>query len=94
MGELTFGYEVNGSMSHEPNDVLYIAFAGDDAVPGKYGADWAAKSKEDFAASIHHQCMRLVTRIQPQPYGGGGGGGGGDGGSSGGACSWKGHCAG
>jgi hypothetical protein len=95
-GELTFGDAVNGTVSHEPNDVLYIAFRGQDAVPGKNGASWAAGSKEAFAASIHDQCMALVARIQPQTNNNGDGGGGSGPGSGGddGECSWKGHCEG
>lgn len=88
-GELTFGNAVNGTVSHEPSDVLYMAFTGQDAVPGRYGANWAANTKEDFAASIYNQCIRLVSRIQPQSADGGGSGGGGSG-----SCSWQGHCAG
>ncbi|KAI1844193.1 hypothetical protein JX266_009677 [Neoarthrinium moseri] len=62
-GELAFGNEVNGTVSHEANDVLYVAFTGADAVPGKNGADWAADTKEDFAASIATQCATLGTAL-------------------------------
>ncbi|KAF7533015.1 hypothetical protein G7054_g7435 [Neopestalotiopsis clavispora] len=82
-GELTFGNAVNGTVSHEPNDVLYIAFTGSTAVPGRGGAAWAATTKENFAASIYQQCLNVAARIQPSA----GGGGTGD-------CSWTGHCAG
>jgi hypothetical protein len=81
-GELTFGSAVNGTVSHEPNDVLYIAFTGSTAVPGRGGAAWAATTKENFAASIYQQCLSVAARIQPGAWGGTG------------DCSWAGHCAG
>lgn len=65
-GELTFGVgAVNGTKSHDPNDVLYIAMTGAAAVPGKTGASWNATTKEQFAASINAQCLKVAARVQP-----------------------------
>ncbi|KAI0162599.1 chitosanase precursor [Pestalotiopsis sp. NC0098] len=65
-GELTFGVgAVNGTTSHDPNDVLYIAMTGAAAVPGKTGASWNATTKEQFAASINAQCLKVAARVQP-----------------------------
>ncbi|KAF3021604.1 hypothetical protein E8E14_013849 [Neopestalotiopsis sp. 37M] len=58
-----FGRGVNGNSGHDDDDVLYIAFAGPDAVPGAAGADWAAQSYNDFAESIEALGDRLVQRI-------------------------------
>lgn len=63
MGELLFGDEINGTVSHEPNDVMYIAFTGDDAAPGANGALWAADTKEEFVESINGLCDELIQRI-------------------------------
>ena len=63
MGELLFGDDVNGTTSHEPNDVLYIAFTGSEAVPGATGAAWAAATKEEFVDSINGLCDKLIKRI-------------------------------
>ncbi|KAH8677870.1 chitosanase [Xylariales sp. PMI_506] len=86
MGELAFGNSVNGTVSHNRNDVLYIAFTGPGAVPGKGGADWAATTKEDFAASIAEQCRALEARIGATGAGGPPG--------TGQTCLWPNHCAG
>lgn len=65
--------------SHTTPDVLYIAFTGEDAVPGKDGADWTTGNYDDFHASLVDLGDRLVARL---------------GGDSEEACSWEGHCAG
>jgi hypothetical protein len=97
-GELTFGYgAVNGTTSHETNDVLYVAFQGDDAVPGPHGAAWDAKTKEEFEESIEEQCLRVAAKIGGKGSGGSGDDGDDDGAGGGGAgpkCSWDKHCAG
>ena len=63
MGELLFGDAISGDTSHEPNDVMYIAFTGSDAVPGANGAAWAAATKEEFVDSINGLCDKLIKRI-------------------------------
>ena len=63
MGELLFGNNVNGTTSHEPNDVMYIAFTGSEAVPGAKGAAWAADTKGEFVSSINGLCDELIKRI-------------------------------
>ncbi|KAL7934681.1 glycoside hydrolase family 75 protein [Trichoderma chlorosporum] len=100
LGRACYGNAVNGNSAHDPNDVLYIAFTGGDAVPGANGADWDASSFTDFESSLGSLGDQLVARI----------------GSSGGSsppasstkaaasstkpsgsqptCSWSGHCAG
>lgn len=65
--------------SHTDPDVLYIAFAGDNAVPGRDGADWTAGNFHDFHASLVGLGDKLVARL---------------GGDDGHSCSWPGHCAG
>ncbi|TPX11611.1 uncharacterized protein E0L32_007590 [Thyridium curvatum] len=78
-----FGNGMTGNNGHDENDVLYIAFPGDDAVPGAGGANWGASSYAAFENSIQDRGNKLIQRI-----GGGGGGGGGN------DCSWPGHCEG
>ncbi|OTA00985.1 GH75 protein [Trichoderma parareesei] len=87
LGRACYGNAVNGNAAHDANDVLYIAFTGQDAVPGANGANWAASSFSAFESSLGALGDKLVARI----------------GSSGGSnpppppptsCSWEGHCAG
>ena len=47
---------------HDQTDVLYIAFTGDDAVPGSK-ADWAATSFNDFEDSIADLGNSLVQNL-------------------------------
>lgn len=54
---------MTGDNGHDPDDVLYIAFTGGDAVPGKNGADWAAKNYDDFESSIQGLGDELIQRI-------------------------------
>ncbi|KAJ0164901.1 Endo-chitosanase [Colletotrichum tanaceti] len=58
-----YGNGVNGNSGHDDNDVLYIAFTGDDAVPGADGAAWDATSPDAFADSIAALGNRLVARV-------------------------------
>ncbi|KAI1842026.1 hypothetical protein JX265_001334 [Neoarthrinium moseri] len=58
-----FGHSMNGNNGHEPNDVLYIAFPGPDAVPGANGAKWNARSWSEFHASIENLGNKLIQRI-------------------------------
>ncbi|PHH90861.1 hypothetical protein CDD83_2417 [Cordyceps sp. RAO-2017] len=57
-----FGKAVSGNSGHDENDVLYIAFTGEDAVPGKK-ANWAAKTFDEFEESIEPLGDRLIQRI-------------------------------
>ncbi|CEJ80615.1 hypothetical protein VHEMI00788 [[Torrubiella] hemipterigena] len=79
-----FGKSITGGNGYDGNDVLYIAFAGDDAVPGK-SAKWDAKNYSDFESSISALGDKLVARL---------GGNGSTPPPSGGSCSWAGHCEG
>lgn len=79
---------IDDNHGHTETDVLYIAFTGGAAVPGKDGAAWTASSFQEFEDSITDFGNNLIKRI-------GGGGdvpppdnGGGD------DCSWPGHCEG
>lgn len=71
--------------SHNKPDVLYIAFAGQDAVPGADAAAWAAGNFDDFHDSLMSLGDELVERIDPAKAG---------------QlnfefnCSWSGHCLG
>ncbi|KAI9652771.1 MAG: hypothetical protein M1831_006573 [Alyxoria varia] len=87
LGTLCYGTSVNGNSGHDQTDVLYIAFNGTDAVPGKSGANWKASSAAQFESSITALGDKLVARIGSTAGGGSGGGGGG-------SCSWPGHCTG
>lgn len=62
MATLCFGKSVNGNAGHDETDILYIAFAGDDAVPGK-NAKWNAASVDEFSSSIKSLGDTLVKRI-------------------------------
>ena len=105
-GTLCYGDSVNGNSGHDATDVLYVAFTGAEAVPGKSGAKWNAQSAAEFEASIAALGDSLVARLS---------GGNGTGTapvssgptsagttlatsakptSTGGTCSWAGHCAG
>jgi hypothetical protein len=54
---------INGDSGHDDTDVLYMPFAGPDAVPGPDGADWAATDPRVFEASLEAIGNRLVRRI-------------------------------
>jgi hypothetical protein len=58
-----YGISVNGSSGHDENDVLYIAFPGADAVPGKNGAEWDAQHYSAFESSIQALGNKLVARV-------------------------------
>lgn len=60
---LCYGDSVNGNSGHDQTDVLYIAFTGDEAVPGKSGAKWDASSTDEFEESISALGDKLVARI-------------------------------
>ncbi|WPG98148.1 chitosanase [Acrodontium crateriforme] len=82
MATLCYGKSVNGNSGHDDNDVMYIAFKGQDAVPGTK-ANWDAQSATDFENSLASTGDALIKRI------------GSNGGSSTPpTCSWAGHCTG
>lgn len=53
---------MNGNNGHDEADVLYIAFPGDDAVPGS-SANWGAKDFTQFEDSITGLGKTLVARL-------------------------------
>ena len=58
-----YGRGITGNNGHDEDDVLYIAFAGADAVPGAGGANWGAKNFGEFQRSIEGLGNRLISRI-------------------------------
>lgn len=58
-----FGRRMNGNNGHGETDMLYIAFAGLDAVPGADGAKWDAKNWKEFETSLEELGDQLVQRI-------------------------------
>ncbi len=48
LARLCFGDSMTNDNGHGPADVLYIAFTGQNAVPGGDGAAWKAKSSKEF----------------------------------------------
>ncbi|KAL8725037.1 MAG: hypothetical protein Q9166_007612 [cf. Caloplaca sp. 2 TL-2023] len=57
-----FGTSMNGNNGHDEPDVLYIAFPGDDAVPGS-SANWGASNFQQFEDSITTLGNRLIARL-------------------------------
>ena len=55
---------LNGNKGHGDKDVLYIGFIGEDAVPGKDGAAWAAGDRGEFSRSIKALGDELVAKLQ------------------------------
>lgn len=49
--------------SHDAPDVLYIAFTGKDAVPGRNGANWTAGNFDAFHESLEGLGNKLVSRL-------------------------------
>lgn len=58
-----FGTSMDGNNGHETADVLYVAFTGSQAVPGRTGAKWNAQSYSEFEASISDLGDQLVQGI-------------------------------
>ena len=56
-----FGDSMNGNNGHDEPDVLYLAFSGRNAVPRN--ANWAARSYDEFEASIMALGDALVARV-------------------------------
>lgn len=59
-----YGKKIAGNNGHDENDVLYLAFTGKDAVPGKNGAKWDAKNYDEFESSIQALGDKLIQRIK------------------------------
>lgn len=57
-----FGNVIDGNNGHDQNDVLYIAFSGSHAVPGKT-ANWNANTYEEFEQSITDLGNALVASL-------------------------------
>ncbi|KAK7221318.1 hypothetical protein V2G26_009321 [Clonostachys chloroleuca] len=55
--------KVDGNTGHDEDDVLYIAFLGEDAVPGATGADWNATSYDEFQSSVRELGDKLIERV-------------------------------
>ncbi|KAI0197981.1 chitosanase [Astrocystis sublimbata] len=58
-----FGDGITGNNGHDQTDVLYIAFQGQDAVPGADGAKWDASNFDEFEASIASLGDALVAQL-------------------------------
>ncbi|CAG9977411.1 unnamed protein product [Clonostachys byssicola] len=64
LAQLCFPNEgLNGNNGHDPNDVLYLGFIGDNTVPGAQGAIWDASSREQFQESIRALGEGLVAGL-------------------------------
>ena len=57
-----FGHGVNGNSGHDPLDVLYIAFTGEETVPGS-SAKWKANNFQELEDSISTLGDILVKQI-------------------------------
>ncbi|KAF2502450.1 glycoside hydrolase family 75 protein [Lophium mytilinum] len=63
MGQLCFGDDaVNGNEGHDEANVLYVAFPGSDAVPGKSAA-WKAETEEEFEESLAAIGDKLIANL-------------------------------
>jgi hypothetical protein len=64
LATLCFGAEnVDGNHGHDPDDVLYIAFASNNAVPGANGPAWSATDAQTFQDSLSALGDQLVSNI-------------------------------
>uniref|UniRef100_A0A8H7NHX1 Endo-chitosanase n=1 Tax=Bionectria ochroleuca TaxID=29856 RepID=A0A8H7NHX1_BIOOC len=64
LAQLCFPNEgLNGNNGHDPNDVLYLGFIGDNTAPGAQGAIWDASSREEFQESIRALGEGLVAGL-------------------------------
>lgn len=57
-----FGTEMDADNGYSGEDVLYIAFAGDEAVPGDSAA-WDAETYEEFEESIAELGDKLIAQL-------------------------------
>ncbi|KAL2128738.1 hypothetical protein VTI74DRAFT_8716 [Chaetomium olivicolor] len=58
------GPGISGQNGIDGDDILYLAFTGDEAVPGADGADWTASDFGAFEKSIEALGDRLVERVE------------------------------
>ncbi|AEO59530.1 glycoside hydrolase family 75 protein [Thermothelomyces thermophilus ATCC 42464] len=58
------GKGVSGADGIDEDAALFLGFTGDEAVPGRDGADWAAKDFDTFERSIERLGNRLVERVR------------------------------
>ncbi|KAL2174182.1 fungal chitosanase of glycosyl hydrolase group 75-domain-containing protein [Thermothelomyces heterothallicus CBS 202.75] len=58
------GRGVSGADGIDEDAALFLGFTGDEAVPGRDGADWAAKDFDAFERSIEGLGNRLVERVR------------------------------
>jgi hypothetical protein len=58
-----YGMDMNGNHGYDGDDVLYLAFPGEDAVPGADGAKWDARNFDEFEASIGDLGDKLMKRL-------------------------------
>lgn len=64
LAKLCFPNEgLNGNKGHDETDVLYLAFPGQEAVPGAGGAEWNAGNAEAFEQSIKSLGDSLVAKL-------------------------------
>ena len=75
------GKRINGDSGMDEDNVLFVGFTGDEAVPGANGANWTAADFDSFERSIESLGNRLVERVQAAGGSGGNGGSGGSGGN-------------
>ena len=65
LADLCFPDEgLNGDKGHVAFDVMYIAFKGKSAVPGKSGATWGTQSTKTFENSIKQLGDKLVADLK------------------------------
>ncbi|KAL2270746.1 hypothetical protein VTJ83DRAFT_117 [Remersonia thermophila] len=57
------GKSVNGNNGIDQDEVLYVGFVGDEAVPGPDGADWTAMDPDAFEKSIAPIGDALVKKV-------------------------------
>lgn len=63
IGQMCFPNEgINGNTGHAEHDVLYVAFTGEEAVPGP-SANWKAATREEFEESLTEVGDRLVAGL-------------------------------
>ncbi|KAI8959474.1 glycoside hydrolase family 75 protein [Daldinia sp. FL1419] len=63
---LCFGHDLDGVGGFDKEDILYIGFTGNDAVPGNR-ADWHAADENEFQSSISKLGDELILRIGGYP---------------------------
>jgi hypothetical protein len=58
------GPQISGDSGIDEDEIMFLGFTGDEAVPGPDGADWAAADFDTFERSIEGLGSRLVSRIR------------------------------